>query len=37
MFTTQKNNLNAKNNVQNSQKWTLLTGSLIYFIIAMIL
>lgn len=37
MFTTQKNDLNTKNNVWNSQNWTLLTGSLIYCIIAVIL
>lgn len=37
MFTTQKNNLNTKNNVQNSQNWTLLTGGLIYFIVTKIL
>lgn len=37
MFTAQKNNLHTKNNVWNSQNWILLTGSLIYFIIAMIL
>lgn len=37
MFTTQKNNLHANTNVQNFQNGALLAGSLICFMIAVIL